>query len=458
MRPRLQKMLSHKPAIFGLLVMLLTSYPPASYSADRHFIIKNPANTSIAIFVHGFTGEYLATWGKLPELLQKDPALDAYDFLFWGYPSRFFGANEKIGTTGQHLKTEIDFLPKTYDRVILIGHSMGGLVIRSYIVQTLIDGKGNDLKSIADVILFGTPNEGLGRADAIPKIVNDQIADLGLASELIVTLRKYWVQRVASAQRHDEYNRQIPTLAVAGYTDNFVPKESVKSFFLDTAITDGDHTSMVKPENTEHLTYRIIKTRLLRALGTRSVVPNGGIDVVDFRFIEEPDRVNEFKVLWLRKPVSGFEPFTEQAGVFPLLDVKLRNTGKEVVVLHAMEVGVSRKSVKPYPPEDLLCRFGGLQPSWEYNLLLDELRSRGEGPEKIKLELSQVIEPNKADRFIVTVGQTRYMKATYDLAFTLRFNKDEILNLGRVSLTISGPPACEDARRLDAVRRPSAPD
>jgi tetratricopeptide (TPR) repeat protein len=239
------------------------AYATASYSADRRYVIKNPTNTSIAIFVHGFRGEYVATWGKLPELLQKDPDLDSYDFLFWGYPSKLFSAGEKIGTMGQHLKIEIDLLPKTYNRIILIGYSMGGLVIRSYIVQALLDGKGNDLKSIVDVVLFGTPNEGLSSVEAIPRIVNDQIADLGLASELIVTLRKYWVQRVTSAQRNDEYNRQIPTIAVAGYNDNFVPKDSVNSFFRDTAITDGDHTSMVKPENTEHLTYRIIKTRLL---------------------------------------------------------------------------------------------------------------------------------------------------------------------------------------------------
>jgi hypothetical protein len=267
---------------------------------------------------------------------------------------------------------------------------------------------------------------------------------------------------MTSAQRHDEYNRQIPTLAVAGYTDNFVPKESVKSFFLDTAITDGDHTSMVKPENTEHLTYRIIKTRLLRALGARSVVSKGGIEVVDLRFIEEPNHIKEFKALWLRKPVSGLEPFTKQrgqfpvSGVFPLLDVKLRNIGKEVAVLYEMEIGVSRKLVQSNPGFIRTCQ-GPLLPSWEYNLLLDELQDRDKGPEKIQLELSQVIEPNKADRFIVTVGQTRYWKATYELAFTLRFNKDEILDLGRVSLTI-GAPACETTWRLDAIRRPSISD
>ena len=67
MSQRLWRMFSQKLAKFGLLVTLLTSYATASYSADRHYVIKNPTNTSIAIFVHGFRGEYVATWGKLPE-------------------------------------------------------------------------------------------------------------------------------------------------------------------------------------------------------------------------------------------------------------------------------------------------------------------------------------------------------------------------------------------------------
>jgi pimeloyl-ACP methyl ester carboxylesterase len=236
------------------------------YGAERHHIEQRPENSYIAIFVHGFTGDYLKTWGKLPELLQADPSLYEYDFLFWGYPSRLFRKNEDVGTTGKHLKTEIDYLSKPYNKIVLIGHSMGGLVIRSYIVQALIDGKGKDLKHIADVMLFGVPNEGDLKAQFVPQWVNDQIADLGIASKFITEVRKYWIQRVTAAPHNDDFYQKIPTVAIAGYQDQFVSQQNVESFFHDTAMTDGDHRSMVKPETTVHLTYRIIHHRLIDAV------------------------------------------------------------------------------------------------------------------------------------------------------------------------------------------------
>ena len=251
-------------AIF-LVTVQLSLISIACYGADEKYILQNSNNTRIAIFVHGFTCDYLKTWGKLPDLLQADASLDQYDFFFWGYPSRLFGQNENIGSTGKYLKSNIDYRLNRYQDVVLIGHSMGGLVIRSYIIQSLIDGKGNDLNNIADVLLFGVPNDGDLKPEAIPKWVNDQIADVGVASKFITELRKYWIQRVTTAPRNDDFHRQIPTLAVAGYQDHFLRQESVESFFRDTAMTDGNHLSMVKPESASHLTCRIIQKRLVEA-------------------------------------------------------------------------------------------------------------------------------------------------------------------------------------------------
>jgi hypothetical protein len=82
------------------------------------------------------------------------------------------------------------------------------------------------------------------------------------ASEFIVKLRKYWIQRVVSASRDDAYNRRIPTLSVAGIEDNFVPKKSVTSFFVRSAITDGNHLTMVKPHDPSHLSFQIVRKEL----------------------------------------------------------------------------------------------------------------------------------------------------------------------------------------------------
>jgi hypothetical protein len=44
---------------------------------------------SLAIFVHGFLGDQLTTWGRLPESTFKAlPCWVNWDFLFLGYPTR----------------------------------------------------------------------------------------------------------------------------------------------------------------------------------------------------------------------------------------------------------------------------------------------------------------------------------------------------------------------------------
>ena len=51
-----------------------------------------PAGRSLAIFIHGFLGDHVTTWGRLPEMLREnapsEPLLDSWDFLFLGYSTR----------------------------------------------------------------------------------------------------------------------------------------------------------------------------------------------------------------------------------------------------------------------------------------------------------------------------------------------------------------------------------
>ena len=47
------------------------------------------ANKKLALFIHGFKGNYLTTWGTLPDLFEKEADKDQdfadWDFLFLGY-------------------------------------------------------------------------------------------------------------------------------------------------------------------------------------------------------------------------------------------------------------------------------------------------------------------------------------------------------------------------------------
>lgn len=244
---------------------------------------SNQVNKNLAIFVHGFTGHYASTWGKFPQLLINDPSLNNYDFLFWGYSSHLIAntennlldslkqlslqilnkqkTNQRIEVLSQGLQTELKYLDD-YDNITLIGHSLGGLIIRSFIIHNLINRKKESLEKIRQIILFGTPNEGINTANnKLLSLLNNQISDLGPYNEFIKDLREEWVERVF--KNHD---LKFSTLMVAGEDDFFVPFEQVTRYFRDSReLTRGNHESMVKPESIEDLSYKIVSTNLLKA-------------------------------------------------------------------------------------------------------------------------------------------------------------------------------------------------
>ena len=247
-----------------LIACFYLSIVYSASSADREFLRKQPENTNLIIFVHGFTGDYKLTWGDFPSLISNDNKLDRFDIFMWGYPSNKLAKNPTISQVGQHLKTELDLLPSRYRNVIIVAHSMGGLVVRASVVSALIDGKRKDLEKIKHIVLFGVPNEGIDKANYVPSFINSQVSDMKTASEFIIQLRKSWLNRVyRSGSFQDDYHLEIPTTTVAGLEDRFVPEESVDSFFQEYATTDGDHVSMVKPTNSEHLSFKLVRQKML---------------------------------------------------------------------------------------------------------------------------------------------------------------------------------------------------
>ena len=145
---------------------------------NRTYRRQEVSNRCLLIFVHGFTGHYTDTWKQFPDLVLGDGDLGQYDVLMWGYPSNILGSQPKIDNVGSHLKTELDHLEQRYEHVVIAAHSMGGLVVRATVVAALLEGRRNDLTKIKQILLFGTPNEGIDKANFVPKVFHDQVADM----------------------------------------------------------------------------------------------------------------------------------------------------------------------------------------------------------------------------------------------------------------------------------------
>ena len=248
------------------IISKLATFLGISYTTgDNHaFLREDDDNSKLLILVHGFTGTYRTTWGQFPELIIGDSSLSDYDLLLWGYPTSLFRSSPEISRIGERLKTELDHLPERYQHIVIAAHSMGGLVVRATIVSALTQGQRPDLTKLKHIVLFGTPNEGIEKADRIPRSVKKQINDMKTTSRFIIDLRNQWLDRVYRADKiDDQYHLAIPTTTVAGLEDRFVPHGSVSTFFSDSETTDGDHRGMVKPPDTSHSSFKILRKRML---------------------------------------------------------------------------------------------------------------------------------------------------------------------------------------------------
>ena len=132
---------------------------------------EDQANTKIAIFVHGFIGAYLGTWGALPELLAANAdagtPFDTWDYLFIGYDTAntetYLDIASLIYTKWDEASSGMLPLGRRYTSLALFGHSLGTLGIRQLLCAWSLH-RNELLEAIHSVTLFGTPLNGSGRA------------------------------------------------------------------------------------------------------------------------------------------------------------------------------------------------------------------------------------------------------------------------------------------------------
>src|SRR5262245_13948747 len=155
----------------------------------------------LVVFVHGFTGDGEATWAGFPQRVQQDAQLGRYDFCFWGYPSQlklsyavtkyFWEDDPGIETLGRGLRTLLENLPGAHEKLVLVGHSMGGLVIQAFILEELRRSEHPYLDRLTEVVLYGTPSGGLAKA-WWGGFLKNQVADMSNLGPFIQKLRTGW--------------------------------------------------------------------------------------------------------------------------------------------------------------------------------------------------------------------------------------------------------------------------
>ncbi len=128
---------------------------------------QDTSNRKLALFIHGFEGDYITTWGNLGEYLRynsdTDLELQDWDFLFLGYQTSnvqtYLDIANLIASMWRRSQDCIYPFNHKYNQLALFGHSLGTLGIRQLLCSWKSQPEGM-MDAVKSVTLFGTPLNG----------------------------------------------------------------------------------------------------------------------------------------------------------------------------------------------------------------------------------------------------------------------------------------------------------
>lgn len=227
-----------------------------------HSIRTRPLGGSVTgsqlIFVHGLGGDPKATWGLFPELIAADTALGKVETFSFGYPTSLFrlpfsSKSPRVQTLAGALRTFIDARSPDGDDLILVCHSLGGIIARRYLVDEV---KRQAKLRVRGLLLYAVPMSGAGLAEVASHISwkHNQLRQLCRDSDLLRDLEADWETLGLSTRLRVRH--------VVAAQDDVVAESSARSSWgaanVDV-IADRGHIDVVKPRSADDLPYLILR-------------------------------------------------------------------------------------------------------------------------------------------------------------------------------------------------------
>ena len=235
--------------------------------------IRRDKKQGLVVFVHGLNGG-MDTWAyntqiSFPSLLLADSRINDFDIACFNYfttftniygkcksfISKMFSSlkssrkNLPIEEIGELLKTEFSVNFSKYKKIIIIAHSMGGLISKYCILQQIEhDGR----TPVTGFISLAVPHQGAEAANIASLISsNAHVGDLKVLSEAIDKLNRSWSQ--SSVTPEVKY--------IYGAHDSFVKKNSAiptDTIKANAMAVNEDHIGICKPKDRTQIVYAAV--------------------------------------------------------------------------------------------------------------------------------------------------------------------------------------------------------
>ncbi len=214
-------------------------------------------NNKLILFIHGLIGNK-NSFGNFYRLIKNYTALKPYTTKVYEYPTGIFPLfSPKIQSLSNGLKSDIETKYSDYDEIILVCHSMGGLIAKMCILDE-IESIKNHTSNITKLLLYAVPNIG---SDLAYFRFHPQVSQLNRESDFLEFLNQGF--------KKNNISEYIDILYVIGAQDKIVNRTSASGFWEDTfrEIENKSHflcNGIAKPKNYQDKSFLLLKDFVLK--------------------------------------------------------------------------------------------------------------------------------------------------------------------------------------------------
>ena len=241
---------------------------PARELADPLVVHRHAEHKSdaLVVFIHGLGGKRYGrntTWGQFPRFVFEDfPHLDVGLYRYRTLLGRF-KLWESIELEDEaRILAEIIRDALQYSSVILVGHSMGGLLAKAAISFLLHSRQGATLSRIGGLILMATPQAGSLRVPRFLPWLSRDLRALKPHGELVHRIDQAFVNWLNTDAQASTLERPIiPTWALISAPDLWVDRLSAGLGLpaSQTKMIRESHVQIVKPKDKHNDAYQYVR-------------------------------------------------------------------------------------------------------------------------------------------------------------------------------------------------------
>ncbi len=227
---------------------------------------KEEEKKILVVFVHGLGGSN-KTWDSFVDQLRAIKELLPYvDVAIYCYPTSYywviFRRFPDLSLVAEGLKTFIQVQCKDYQKIVLVGHSMGGVISRKYLIDEIMHEK-RDLR-VKSLLLYASPINGAQLANIVSSLgeLTPQISQLkNRGNEFIKELERCW-------ESFGLENKLDVQYIVAG-RDRIVDQHSARSKWGGVSVhvdIDKSHRGIIKARRADDLSLNILVNEVKKIL------------------------------------------------------------------------------------------------------------------------------------------------------------------------------------------------